>query len=74
MPRARTWFTLANTQMSNFVQGDITVMNLAVRKIVDTWNIRDTDRVAGFVRVKYKPGMSANDLIDLWEEQGSTLL
>ena len=59
----RTWFTPANTQIGNLTDADRRILNRAARNIWPPGHEpRRSDLMA--LRMNYRPGMSAADLIE----------
>jgi hypothetical protein len=60
---AMTWFRLDNT--ANLDRTDLSILNRAMRHLVNDHNLSPTHYALSLVRQTYKPGLSAKDVIEL---------
>lgn len=63
----RTWFTMANTTIpSSLTATDLQILNRAVRRLFDVTSPPSSQDLAT-IRMLYRSGMSAADLIDSYD-------
>jgi len=66
---ARIWFTKENSQIDDPTDTSLRILNRAVRHLVDGHGMEPTASLLAQVRMTYREGMSAKDLIDKIEQE-----
>jgi len=69
MAAHRKWFTKKNTEMSNLDETDLTIMNRAANCLRVGKEDAPTFQDLAAIRQLYKPGLSAQDLLELINEE-----